>query len=64
MSDDKNNVGQQDRARVSGSEGYEVDYFAQKHGITAEQARDLIEKVGNDRVKLDAAAEKIQGGRG
>jgi hypothetical protein len=33
MADDKNNVGGQDRSRVSASEPYEVEYFAQKHGI-------------------------------
>lgn len=40
--------------------GYEVNYFARKHGITADQARDLIKKVGNDREKLNAAAEKMK----
>jgi hypothetical protein len=60
MADDKNNRGAQDRARVSGSEGYEVSYFARKHGITSEQARDLIEQVGNSREKLDEAAEKLK----
>ena len=60
MSDDLNNRGAQDRARVSGSEGYEVEYFARKHGITAEQARQLIREVGNSREKLDAAAERLK----
>ena len=44
---------------MAAGEGYEVTYFAQKHGITAEQARDLIAKIGNDREKLDAAAAKL-----
>lgn len=61
MSDDLGNVGQRDRDRVSGSEGYEVEYFARKHGLTMEQARDLIARVGNDRSKLDAAAEAMKG---
>ena len=60
MADDKSKRGAEDRARVSGSEGYEVSYFAQKHGISTEQARDLIHQVGNDREKLDAAAEKLK----
>ena len=59
MADDKNNRGGGDRDRVAGGEGYEVDYFARKHGITREQAQDLIRRVGNDREKLDAAAEKL-----
>ncbi|HEY0013024.1 MAG TPA: DUF3606 domain-containing protein [Allosphingosinicella sp.] len=61
MADDKTNRGEPDRSRVSGSEGYEVSYFAGKHGITAEQARQLIEKHGNDRETLDREAEKLKG---
>ena len=61
MADDKNNRGAQDRARASAEEGYEVEYFAHKHGISPQQARDLIREVGNDRKKLDAAAEQLKG---
>jgi hypothetical protein len=60
MSDDKTNRGAADRVRVAGGEGYEVDYFAQKHGISAEQARDLIGRIGNDREKLDEAAAQLK----
>jgi len=59
MADNKSKRGKADRSRVSGSEGYEVNYFATKHGITREQARDLIKKVGNNRDKLNKAAEKL-----
>lgn len=59
MADDKSDVGGQDRARVSAEQGYELDYFAQKHGITRDQARELIDHIGNDRAKLDAAAERF-----
>ena len=61
MSDDLGNVGSRDRDRVSASEPYEVEYFARKHGLTMEQARELIARVGNDRSKLDAAAEGLKG---
>jgi hypothetical protein len=61
MSDNLNDVGQRDRDRVSGSEGYEVEYFARKHGISTEQARELIARVGNDRAELDRAAEQLKG---
>ena len=61
MADDKSNVGEPDRSRVSGSERYEVSYFAQKHGISSEQTRELIKKHGNDRETLDRAAEKLKG---
>ena len=61
MPDDKTKQGQQDRSRVAGGEPYEVAYFASKHGLTQEQARDLIARIGNDRAKLDAAAEAMKG---
>ena len=60
MADNKENVGEPDRSRVSGSEGYEVRYFADKHGISMDQARELIEKHGNQRDELDAAAERLK----
>lgn len=50
----------QDRGRVAAGQGYEVNYFATKHGITREQARDLIARIGNDRTKLNAAAEALK----
>ena len=62
MADDKSNVGGADRRTVAGGEPYEVSYFASKHGITSEQARELIDRVGNNREELDAAAQKLKGG--
>ena len=59
MADDKSKRGGADRRRVTGGEAYEVNYFANKHGITREQARNLIKKVGNNRDKLNAAARKL-----
>ena len=50
-----------DRGRVAGQQGYELGYFARKHGISRDQARSLIQRIGNDRAKLNAAAEKLQG---
>ena len=60
MADDKSKRGKQDKAKVAGKQGYEVTYFAKKHGIPAEKARDLIAKIGNDREKLNAAAAKVK----
>lgn len=57
MSDDTNDQGARDRATVSANEPYEIDHFAQKHGLTPEQARGLIAEHGNNRQKLDMAAE-------
>lgn len=60
MADDKTNRGEPDRSRVAAGESYEVEYFARKHGITADQARELIARVGNDRESLDAAAAELK----
>jgi hypothetical protein len=60
MTDNTSNRGSRDRSRVAAGQGYELAYFARKHGITQDQARQLIAKIGNDRAKLDAAAEKLK----
>jgi hypothetical protein len=62
MADDKSKRGGTDRRTVSGSQGYEVDYFAKKQGITKAQAEKLIREIGNDRAKLDAAAQRLKSG--
>jgi hypothetical protein len=36
-----------------------VNYLATKHRTTRQQARDLIARVGNDRQKLNDAAERL-----
>jgi hypothetical protein len=61
MADDKSNVGAADRPTVAKGEVYEVTDFAQKHGITAEQARGLIDRHGNNREELDRAAARLGG---
>ena len=60
MSDDKTITGGADRRRVSGDQGYELRYFARKHGLTTAQAMDLIRRIGNDRAKLNEAAVKLR----
>lgn len=62
MADNKSKRGGADRRTVAAGEGYEVRYFARKHGITKDQAETLIKRVGNDRTKLNAAAEKLKAG--
>jgi len=61
MSDSKTDGGGRDRSRVAAGQGYELGYFAKKHGISRDDARKLIERVGNDRDKLNAAAEELKG---
>ena len=58
MADDKSKTGGVDRSRVSGSEQYEVDYFAKKHGISTERAKEIIRQAGNDRARADKLASE------
>lgn len=60
MADSKTKRGAADRRQVAGGEGYQVNYFARKHGISKDQAQDLIKRIGNDREKLDAAVAKLK----
>jgi hypothetical protein len=59
MADSKKRRGKADRARVSGSEPYEVYYVARKYGVSADTVRKVIKKVGNMRVRIYAALEKM-----
>jgi hypothetical protein len=61
MADDRSKRGGPDRQRVSAEEGYEVAHFANKHGITLDEARDIIQRHGPSRAQSDAAAEKLKG---
>lgn len=59
MSDNEERTG-----RTYAGQGYEVTRFARKHGITRQQARELIRKIGNDRDKLNEAAVALKRGAG
>jgi hypothetical protein len=59
VADDKSKRDFRDRDRVSAEEDYEVEYFAQKVGLTAQQVRELIKKHGNDRATLERAAKAL-----
>jgi hypothetical protein len=61
MADDKTKRDFRDRDRVSADEDYEVEYFAQKVGLTPQQVRDLIGKHGNNRETLEREARKLRG---
>jgi hypothetical protein len=61
MADNRGKRGARDRGRVAAGQGYELGYFARKHGITRDQARGLINRIGNDRAKLNAAAQSLKG---
>lgn len=59
MADDKAKQAQ-DRRFVAGGEEYEVRHFAERHGLSIEQAQELIDRVGNGREALDAAARMLK----
>jgi hypothetical protein len=47
MSDDKNRSGGQDRLRISLSDDYEIRDWSAKYGVTEDQLRAAVGKVGN-----------------
>ena len=49
------------RWRLAAGEDYEVQHLADTAGITAEQARTLIRRHGNDRAKLLEEAKLMRG---
>ena len=60
MADDKAKRDFRDRDRISAEDDYEIEYFAQKNGITLQQVRELIRKHGNSRAALEIAAEAVR----
>jgi hypothetical protein len=60
MSDNKSHVGEPDRSRVAAGERYEVQHLAERTGISTAEARDLIERFGNDRETLEREAAKLR----
>lgn len=60
MADDKTRTGTQDRARVATGQDYELRHFADTHGITLDQVRELAARVGNSRSALEAAVQMLK----
>lgn len=48
------------RTSDTAAQGYELRYFARKHGLTTAQAMDLIRRIGNDRARLNEAAVRLR----
>lgn len=46
MSDDKNNRGPADRARINIHEAYEVEYWSKELGVSPDRLRELVGKHG------------------
>ncbi len=47
-------------SRTYAGQGYDVTYFARKHRISKQEARELLRKYGHDRDKLNDAAMKLK----
>jgi hypothetical protein len=47
MADDPSKRGPQDRSRINTNEDYEVRYWSDKFGVSAEQLKAAVKKVGN-----------------
>jgi hypothetical protein len=60
MTDNRQMRDGRDRAKVNANEQYEVAYFAQKHGITMEEARRILADAGPSRKAADEAAMRAR----
>jgi hypothetical protein len=49
------------RKRIAGEEDDDIRRFADEHGLTSEQVRELIDRVGNSREALEAALALMKG---
>jgi hypothetical protein len=47
MSDDRSKKGVQDRTRINTSEDYELRYWSEKFGVSHDQLKAAVKKVGN-----------------
>ena len=56
MTDDRTKRGPQDRSRVNPNEDYELRYWSEKWGVSPEQVKAAVAKVGNS---ADAVARQL-----
>lgn len=47
MSDNKKSRGEPDRSKINAHETYEIQYWSEKYGVSAQQLKDAIHEVGN-----------------
>ena len=53
MADDKTKTGGQDRTRINTSEDYEVQDWAKKFGVSADQLKAAVKAVGNNAADVE-----------
>lgn len=49
-----------DRSRTAAGDSSELQHFADKHGITLAQVRELVGRVGDGRQALEAAVQMLK----
>ena len=54
MADDKQQAGGQDRSRINVNEDYELQYWKQKFGVSAEQLKAAVAAVGTQADAVEA----------
>ena len=59
MADDKTKKGPQDRSRINVSEDYEVRYWSEKFGVTADELRAAVKKVGNSAKAVEEELKRV-----
>jgi hypothetical protein len=58
MADDKRKSGGQDRTRINTSQDYELQDWAKKFGVSAEQLKAAVKAVGSDAKDVEAHLKK------
>ena len=53
MSDDPKKKGAQERSRISTSEDYEVRYWSKKLGVSPDELKAAVKKVGNSAAAVE-----------
>jgi predicted DNA-binding protein YlxM (UPF0122 family) len=54
MSDDKTKTGGQDRSRINVNEDYELRDWSKKFGVTSQELKDAVKKVGDKASAVEA----------
>lgn len=55
MADDRSIRGPQDRSRINLNEGYEVQYWTKKFGVSEEKLRQAVERAGSSADAVEKA---------
>lgn len=60
MSDDRNDRGPQDRARINVNEDHELDYWTAKFGVTRDTLREAVAQVGVSAAAVEEYFDGLQ----